>query len=651
MPPESNSPQLPEAVKILKKTEKQPAVKPVTPIAATKTPTEPKPTKMLFNFIPWSGRTGLAFKVLFAVVGIFFLCFVILFLMMIGSIDTSVFKLSLVGTVVDPNNQPVVNATVKLDDKQTTTDNNGRFQFFDLQIQTYHLLIQANAYEDYKEDIVLARGFLSYTTYKTFKLSTAGDGSITAKFVASDSTYKFLDDKVVVGDKTFKVNDDGTVNATGLKTGDVVFEFQSANYKDVKQSFKLEPGKNDRGEIPLTPAGDITASVKSWIKEDIVKDLGVTVEGVPAEQIKIAEDGTLLIKDLEVGRTYKMRTQWPGYQTRDYSVEVKQGTNEIFGFKVVENGKLPFLRKVGDENELFVSEFDGSNPKQITTGRVEPYGEYISGEIVYFLSTRDNQSSTLNGNTFLVYAANATSGNAQRITTNSKGFGRIVPNLAAGKLANITTNNSQEDRKLEVMGLDGNGRVTIKTLPDGGSFTDVAISGNGKYVFYYAQDKAKSINGLYRADTATGQGTFIVNKPNLQILSVNANGDRVLYSATNTATNLQDLYLYIMSTGQDTTVRAAFTGGEYQFIRGSDTSIIYQDTKNGGTNVYTLDLSQNKETALTSFSGTEAVEAVYQQAGFIVYQTNKGLYMMDFAKPHPGKLVTSNSVRYTGYDF
>jgi Tol biopolymer transport system component len=125
----------------------------------------------------------------------------------------------------------------------------------------------------------------------------------------------------------------------------------------------------------------------------------------------------------------------------------------------------------------------------------------------------------------------------------------------------------------------------------------------------------------------------------------------VLYSTTDDDTGLTDLHIYMTSNGSDTVVRNAIKGAQYQFLTGSETTLLYFLNSSSGSNMYSLDTTSNAETQLTNYSGAEGVEAVYQQGGYIFYQTNKGLYIMSFSSPKRNKLVTTSIVRYTGYDF
>lgn len=473
---------------------------------------------------------------------------------------------------------------------------------------------------------------------------------MTGKLVSTDPTYQFLDDKILIGDKSYSVKIDGTFEISNLKTGTIDFVFSSINFKDIEQEVELKGGKQDLGEITLSPAGDIVAEAISYVREDIVSDLKITVEGVPSSQISIDEAGQIRIKDLEVARKYKVRTEKDGYHTRDYEVSVNQGENPIFNYKLVESGRFPFIRKISNRDQLVVADFDGLNPLQLTQDTKSPQAEFSFENVVFYFTTRDNVSSNIGGTAYTTYVANVDGGNPQRVTEDTANLGRQIPNFAAQKIANVRRGASQTARVLEVMSLEGLNRVTIHQI-EKGAFDDVSISDDGKVIYFHVQDTQANTKGLYRA--VIGQSPAkVLEKDNVQIYSVSGDGNLVLYSARNAASGLQDLFLYNVATGQDTTIKQAFTGKQYQFVRNANDFVVYSDMKDGASNVFQLALPTNTETKLTNFTGSaEGIEAVYQQMGFLVYQTNKGIYLMDVAKPKVGKLVTTDFVRYSGYDF
>lgn len=608
-------------------------------------------TKYLFKLIPWSGRVGIFFKVLTVLAGIVTGFLLLFALLTLTSIDLSLVKLSLSGQVVSASGNIIVGAAVTIDEQSAITNNNGEFIITGLSVGRFDIEITADGYETLVEEVPIARTFLNYTTDKVFVMKASGIGSISGKFVTTDASYDFSSDHIEINNlDRYKINTDGTFLIPNLQTGQINFAYISTDYMDIVQEFHLNDGTNALADFTLTPAGDIEVSTISYVTETIVTDLLVTMQDTTREQIEISEEGKLVIKDLEVDKDYALKIEHADYEPREYAIKIKQGINIIPDFQVVEKGRIPFIASIEQKKYLVVTDYDGRDQKTLGDQDLESYGEYAENNDVYFLSTRDNIRSELGGYALLAYTVDAYSGEPTRLTSNYDDLGRVIPNFRASKLANVTAGTERSHRVLEVMNLNGNDRVEIY-YTETGIFSDVVMADSGSYIYFYVQDTEEIENGLYRGDMRTGQTKKLFDGENILIYDVSPSGDKVLYSATNTETDLTDLHIYQSSNGNDSVVRNAINGSSYQFLEGSESILLYFLNVSGGSNMYTLDTATNAETQLTNFSGTEGVEAVYQQEGYIFYQTNKGLYIMDFSAPKRDKVVSNSIVRYTGYDF
>lgn len=601
----------------------------------------------------WRGKntTGKIISVLAIVATLSLSLVALFFLITITSIDTLFVKITLNGQVLNEANQPVTNAEIKINGYEAYTDGNGVFTISGLDVSKYLIEINADGYKGYKEEIALNRGFLNYTVDRSFTLTPSGYATINGKLIANNGTYAFIGDKLRINDIQYDIESDGSFTAEKVETGEAILNFSSINFKDEEIVFEVEDGTNILDDIKLTPAGDIVGQLVSWLTETVVNDVEILAEGVAPTNIKIEKDGSFRIQDLNTGETYKIRFQKSGYVTREYEVTIDLGENRIIGFALVEEGLVPLQRKVNNRSELFISEFDGKNIKQITSNDFQVYAEYLDGDEIFFLSTRDNIKNELGGKAYIAYVASTIDGNPQRLTADTSNLGRIIPNFSARKLINITKGDQSTHRKLEVMDLSGSRRVEIEYIEEG-SFNNALISDNGKYVVYYMQDKDETINGLYRADTGGGQSSEkLLDKRNLILIDIDHTGNSILFSAYNENTNKNDLYIYAVDSNTLTTLRSGFTGSQYQFVHGSSDLLLFQDLRDSSNNVYLLDITNNSEQKITNFTSSEGIESVYQQEGLIIYQTNKGMYVSDIDKIKLGKLITSDFTRYTGYDF
>jgi hypothetical protein len=572
-------------------------------------------------------------------------------------LDLQVVKPYLTGKVSDTENKPIGGASVTLNNGvQTETDARGNYTINNLDIATYTITVTADGFEETSTDTNIGRTYLNYANVVNFNLPKAGLATVSGKLIAPEAGYQFLDDQIEVKGVFFAVSTDGSFVLQDISTGPNSLIVRSANFQDTTVKFDLFAGINPPlSDIPLLPAGDIVGDLRSYVRGDTVTDLTIEITEVPQAQI-MRENGDFAVIDMEIGRIYTIRISHPDYETREYSLEIQQGQNRIEGFHIVEKGVLPFLRQIENEYQLFASNLDGENAKQLTTGdNNDPYAEYYdkANDIIYYLSTRDGVNNKLGGRALLAYAVKPGEGNPQRLTTTTTNIGQVTPNFAAGQLLNYTGRqvNQTNERTLEIMGLDGGNRQTVVTVT-GATIDDMSLSADGKVLYYYVQDPQDALTGLYRTATDVISAQKLFDMPDLQIYDISYDGDRILFSATNDDTDLNELWIYNFTTNQRKLIKSN-TGNSthYQFISGSDNLVLFLDFQEGGSNVYQLNIRDNVETRLTMFSGTEGVESVYQQREFALYQTNRGLYILDPAKPQSSVLVTSEFARFTGNDF
>lgn len=574
-----------------------------------------------------------------------------IFIATITSVDLYLVKPYLGGRVLTTEGQGINGAQVELAGfASTITDNSGNFYLPNLEPGTYKLGVKATGYETFEQDVTISRSFLNYSNIVNPRLTKAGIAQISGKLIATPG-YQFLDDQLMINGQGVKLNIDGTF-AANTTSGLGNLTFASDNFRDEEVEFRLNSGQNPPlQDITLVSTGDIVGSLVSYVKEKTVSDLVIEITEVP--QVKITkQDKSFRVQDLEPGREYTMRISQPQHQTREYKVSIKQGLNSVTNFRIVEKGYIPLLRKFDNENQLFAVQYDGEGTVQLTNEkRFNPIGEYIENDIVYVLSDRDRVRSSISGNVLLAYAANVFGQFPQRLTEETANLGKIIPNFPAKMMASVGEGTDRTHRKLEVMGLDGKNRKEIFYTTDG-VFDDVVMASNGKFLYFTVQNKSGTINGLYYVDLNNIKPRRIITRTNIQVFDVSYDGNKVLYTAYNDNTDLVELYVYTISTGQEKLLSSNIgVNTQYQFVDNSDNLILYQAYRQNGSNVFVLNIREDTETRLTEFSGTEGVEAVYQQGGYVLYQTNRGMYILDVDNPHSGKLVTTDFVRYTGYDF
>lgn len=580
--------------------------------------------------------------------GILLACIVILGITMVAGVDTKIIKLTLAGQVLDKDGKAVSGAKIKFNNNEFTSDDKGRFSVGGLEMQVYEIEISASGFQTLKDSVAIGRGLLVYTSQRSFVLSTTTAGSVIGKLIATDDpAYKFLEEEVKVGaDKTFKVSSDGTFALKDVSTGAYDIQVTSPNYKDIfLNKYEIKGGQQSLEPISLTAAGDVTGSLKSYIREDLVLDAELVIEGVPKESLTVADTGEFRFKDLEIGKTYKLRASAEGYRTRDYSFKVAKGKNPLPNFAMVENGIISYLAKKDNRIQVFVNDYDGKNPKQLTSTDYEPFGLELINDAskVVFASGKLGRTD--------FYAVPVDSGNPQQLTAGVPESERpelveVYPNYEAEKFTTIFVDTASKERVLAMRNIDGSTKIEIARTV--GTFIDPRISDDGKFVSFIINNKAGSDGGLYRFSLATNEKTKVNTDAATAVYGISPSGSRVLYAVFEQATNVTSLKYVDVDKGQAVVLSATSNGQFYQFVRGSEAQIVYTSTRNGQNNLYRLNIETNQEEVLTRGGG---IESILQQGKMLLYYKTSGVFIMDLSKPAENKLVTNDVVRYTGYKF
>jgi hypothetical protein len=591
-----------------------------------------------------------ALKIILIPFGALILCFIVIVALTLTNIDTQFIKISLSGNVSNKLlSTPVANAKIFFEDTEVAiTDENGNYKIEGLSPLVTQLKITADGYNDYTQEIAVTRGLLDYSVEMNFSLVSSELATLTGKFVGNIAGYEFLGDILILNEKEYRPQKDGTFKITDAEVGNASFKFRSVNFTDLDNNIEIKSGTNNLEDIILQSAGDITGEAKSWVNEDVVLSAKFAIENVLTTQVDFEDSGNFTIKDLEVGRKYKIRVTADGYKTRDYEIQIKQGENKLANFRIVENGEAIFLKVPegvsSNKFQFFKSDFDGANETQVSSitnlVAIDYYYNSISKKI-YFL---DNFDKTITGvNTSsprLSYTLNSDGTGLQRILTDTSSLGVISASFKQNKLKNfIAGRNNNTNDLIQFMNLDGTNRVDL-SFPRDQEITNVIFSGNGQFVFYSLPLERQVASNLYRMNLETEEVITISTDPNIVAFDASFNGERVVFGKRNTSTGLNDLVFYNTTTSATRVLDENYDGSAYQFLNNSDNEVLYFADRNSRSNIFKFSVDQNLDSKITTLGPDDKIQRIYQQERYVFYQTNKGLYILNIDKPKNFKLVT-----------
>jgi len=597
------------------------------------------------------------FKIGLGIFGVFIACFLIFLLLSITNIDTQFMKITLSGQITDINTgKTIENASVLINGIETTKTNaQGRYSIANLSTGDIQVTVKADGYDETTESVRVSKVLLDYSTRKDFSLKSAITGVLSGKFIPNSADYKFTNDKLLIGEKQYLVNDDGTFAVNDVKVGEIEFKFNSVNFKDISQSISLQAGTNRIPDITLAQGGDIVGELKSYIKEDLVLNTKFYVENILQDQVIITEDGKFTIKDLDTDKKYKIRVSADGYITRDYEINIKQGENQLFNFRLVENGVAIYPLRSGESNsdpiKLYRSDFDGENQSVLVDdSRIDNYTKFFSIEEqkLYYQSFKDESFRQENSGVELKmpYQLDINNSVPDRMTISTNNLGQLTANFIAKKmLSQYTKQGAISQPGLQIMNIDGTNRKEVKMLTNTSfKFGNLRISNNGKYVLYSFQNNNQT--ELYLFNIETEETKNVLNNQNITVYDISEDGSNVLLSRKNPNTGLIDLALVNVPSDDLRTLKENIKGFGYQFVKGNTNKVIFFESRESRSNIYTFTIDRSQEEKITSLTPDYTITGIYQESNLLFYQTNRGLLLLDLNKPKNFKLVSAQAYNF-----
>ncbi|MBE2280004.1 MAG: carboxypeptidase regulatory-like domain-containing protein [Ignavibacteriaceae bacterium] len=623
--------------------------------------TENPPAKPTNNIVPKSvlknDSSKKFFKIAVVIFGLFLLCFLGFLALSVTNLDTKFIKITLNGFITDANTgEPVVNASVLINNiEKTKTNEQGQYSISNLDYGDASVTIKADGYDDKTENVKVTKVLLDYSTRKDFSLTSSLTGVLSGKFIPTSQDYKFTNDELIIGEKQYKISDDGTFSVSNVKVGELPFSFKSISYKDISQVINVLPGNNQIPEIKLTAAGDIIGELKSYVKEDLVLNTKFYVENILQDQVTISEDGKFAVKELDTNKKYKIRVTAEGYKTRDYEINIKQGENQLFNFRLVEEGIAIFPMSMGTNEtspkRLFKSDFDGYNLEEISDNEaIDLKSKFysIENQKLYYQSTISNTYKQIRtGKPLNVpYVFDVKTSVEDRLLIDTSNLSILSANYIAGKMFNLyIKQGSQNLQGLQIMNIDGSNRQDIKEQDvNSKTFENMIISNNGNVALYSYNTNGQ--DELYLFNIQNGTSQEVIKGKEITVHDISENGNLILISRENPNTSLIDLALITVSTDDLRTLKENIKGEGYQFVKGDTNKILFFEERESRSNIYTFTIDRSQEEKITSLTPDYEISGIYQESNLVFYFTNKGLLVLDLNKPKNFKLVSSEAFAY-----
>ena len=607
---------------------------------------EPSPVGQIKE--PLRGNTKLRLsgkKIVFGFASLVALLFLCALVAIYTNFDSTFSDLKLEGEILNAtSSEPINGAEIFVNEElQYTTKEDGKYKITGLEQGKVKLKVAANGYRTQEVEVGMGNTFFSYTTNKDFLLEPSSKSTLTGSFIGASSDHDFTDDILEINGKSYPIAKNGTFSASDVTDGLVKLVYKSLAYKDISQTIQVNSSAFNMDPISLDPAGDITGDMISFIREDKVLNAVVTVESVSSNQISTSEEGLLKVTDLEIGKTYKLRIEATGYETRDYEIKIVQGENKLFNLSLAESGTAYYFkfREEGKEYNIYSSDYDGIDEKQLTNDPLlEPFNLYLNKDEnkIYFQTQKDRVQSTIRDQAGLIYTLDLANNSLNKVTTSTTNLGNIVPNFKAKKAINLTKGSDSKSRVLQIMNLDGSNRTDLKTLANG-TIDNIFFSDSGAIVYFVENDIGKGKYGLYYLNVSDKAIKPVTTDEEIAVLDISPDGTKVLFTSKNKTTDFKDLQLFNTATNDLKSLKPNYSGFQYQFVEGSNDTVLFFDKKGGVDNIFTMNVDSLAEKQITDLRDIDKITNIYQQNNLLYYITQRGLNILDLTQPKTGKIL------------
>ncbi|MCS7317419.1 MAG: hypothetical protein NZZ41_03740 [Candidatus Dojkabacteria bacterium] len=498
-----------------------------------------------------------------------------------------------------------------------------------------HAILQG--YEITKLDNVILN---EKNRYISLPMIAKGKYGLQGKFLLhnQDSRYSFVDDKLLINGENVKIENNGTFRALNLNSRTVELSFESANFKDFKKVLSLNNGYNEIGEFNLIPAGDIKAKFTNYINDLPVNNVKVQAEGVSSSLIKII-DNNMLIKDLDINKTIKIRISADKYDTREYSISINQGENTIKDLKMVPSGMLAFYGKNPNNPNyigLYIITYDGKILQTIfeqntKTKSIVKFKLIPEKNLLYFVS---NHEISPNSKFFNIYEHDITNNQTKKINTTD--INSLDINFISNKMIQYSRNNKH--RTVYLASLSGDIIQHITSLSDSSEYKSGIIPDIGNTLFYV--EKSNNTDKLFLYDVNAQESILLDTAKSINLLATNKNGNKLIYERKKG--NIPEILLYTSENSKFKVIRQNILGQNYEFNQENDNEIIFIARRADQTKIVRINLNDNTEKVLLNYTLSQPITYFYQQNQYIVYGNENNQYIFEYFMPVLYKVVVKN---------
>lgn len=314
----------------------------------------------------------------------------IFFVVIFGlGLDKRLTSSSVAGYIIDDFANPVINALVCIDEQCSSTSAIGYFRLDNLTSGEKEISVTSPNHNDISQRVRLSSG----ANPLSLSLTTA-ELTNTQVQISSSEDILYVDDlSVTLAGKAYRPSpvdpQKAEIAFAGIKTGAYLLKIESDYYIDQELELVFEGGEDNNFQVILNPAAEFHVIIVDWLDNSPVHDVGITVDGAIVGRTN--GQGRLFLSEIGVN-TQEIKLSKEEYLEKKLSVEgLEPGQNTEITAEMIPERKITFTKSSASGSQIFISNYDGSGVKQITTSGINQ-NPWIDeeNERVYFQTKLEN---------------------------------------------------------------------------------------------------------------------------------------------------------------------------------------------------------------------------------------------------------------------
>lgn len=269
------------------------------------------------------------------------------------------------GYITDNYANPINNVTVCISENCTITSENGFYSLNNINIGEKVLNISSLQYNDINQKIQLIRGQNSVD----ISLTKAPVTNVIINF-ASGEILNLDQLKILINNKPYEVTlsedkKEASLEINDIKIGNYNLKIKSNYYLEQETELAFEANSLNLFTISLQPKAFLTIKTVNWLDNTPLG--GVSINLNKREIAKSDISGEAVISNISV-QVKKLELKKEGYLPKTITLEeLNPGINQTQVIELIPEKKLVFTKPMTTGNQIFISNYDGTELKQLTT--------------------------------------------------------------------------------------------------------------------------------------------------------------------------------------------------------------------------------------------------------------------------------------------